>query len=104
MVLLQSGRYGYSGFMSPASMTSTTVADSSFSTVVKQPTPTPRNIASSASTLEKGPSGCEPYSLARHHYMPTAMSPVALDRYERAFVDKGIFNQALTFKLIIVYR
>lgn len=74
--------------MSPASMTSTTVADSSFSTV-KQTTPTPRNIASSS--LEKGPCGDEPYSLARHHYMPTAMSPVALDRYERAFAEKGIF-------------
>ncbi len=74
--------------MSPASMASTTVADSSFSTVVKQPTPTPRNVVLTSS-LGKGPCGSEPYSMARHHYMPTAMSPVALDRYERAFADKG---------------
>lgn len=27
------------------------------------------------------------YRMNVHHYMPTAMSPVALDRYEKAFAD-----------------
>lgn len=77
--------------MSPASGISTTPADSSFSTVVKQTTPRKLRVVIRPLNLlfGKGPTAAEPYSMARHHYMPTAMSPVALDRYDRAFSDKG---------------
>ena len=38
------------------------------------------------------------YSMQRHHYMPTPMSPVALDRYERAFADKGNLKCSTTLQ------
>ncbi|KAJ6222018.1 hypothetical protein RDWZM_000563 [Blomia tropicalis] len=95
-----SGRYQYGG-TSPgaASMASTGVADSSFSTMMpkssSQPPIVRHHIGSGShtptiGTLSKGPCGDsgDSYSLQRHHYVPMPMSPVALDRYDRVFTDK----------------
>lgn len=89
-----SGRYPYGG-ASPSSLSlaSTTMADSSFSTVVKQPrNPTTPTTTTPTGTLTTK-SHQEAYNMQRHHYMPTAMSPVALDRYERAFADNNKENE-----------
>ncbi len=33
----------------------------------------------------------ETYSMRRHHYLPTIHSPVQLDRYDKAYAEKGLY-------------